>query len=68
VKKLKNDKTDEENINYLEASYDKLYYQTKEEVSFLKKENRPENTVGIYDEYAHLKLYRISSTLVTSLY
>jgi hypothetical protein len=57
VKKLRNIRTDEENIVYLEASYDKLYYQVKDRVSFLRKENRPENAVSIYDEYALLKMY-----------
>lgn len=57
VRKIRNDATDEESIIYLEASYDKLYYQTMDHIAFLRKEGRPENTVGIYDDYSHLKLY-----------
>ena len=57
VRKIKNDKTDDENIIYLEAAYSQLYRQTTDHVAFLKKEGRPENAVGIYDDYSHLKIY-----------
>ncbi len=57
ARKLRNDRTDEDNIIYLEAAYDRLYYQVKDRVSFLRKEGRPENTVAIFDEYSVLKMY-----------
>jgi hypothetical protein len=57
VKKLQSNRNEEESIIYLEAAYDKMYFETRDKVNFLRKENRPENAVGIYDHYAYLKTY-----------
>jgi len=57
VNKLRHDRTDEENITYLEAAYGRLSAQTTERVVFLRKEGRPENVLPIYDELSKQKLY-----------
>lgn len=57
VKKLKSNPNDEETIAYLEASYSKLYRQSMERITFLKKEGRPENVLPVYDELAALSMY-----------
>ncbi|MEO6167671.1 MAG: hypothetical protein ABIO46_06115 [Chitinophagales bacterium] len=57
VKKLSSNPNDEETIAYLEASYSKLYRQSMERITFLRKEDRPENVLPVYDELSALSMY-----------
>lgn len=59
VKKLKSNPDDEESIIYLEASYAKLYRQTMDKITFLKKEGRPENVLPVHDELTALNIYAV---------
>ncbi|MCY7411171.1 MAG: hypothetical protein LH473_12935 [Chitinophagales bacterium] len=68
VSKLKKDPTDNESKIYLEAAYDKLYLQTIEQISFLKKEGRPENVLPVYDQLSQLKLYESMIRPLTPMY
>src|SRR4051812_33058063 len=68
VNKLKKNPQDDESKIYLEAAYDKLYYQTMDQVTFLKKEGRPENVLGVYDNLSQLKLYESMVAPLLPLY
>jgi tetratricopeptide (TPR) repeat protein len=55
LKKIKSNPNDEDNIIYLEAAYDKFYYQKMDRIAFLKKEGQPQNVVIIYNEMQWLR-------------
>lgn len=58
VNKLRRNRTDEQQIAYLEAAYTRLYNRELQQIAFWKKEGRPENAVAIYDRLSELRYYQ----------